>query len=154
MKTNHSSLLGKRFGPDTAVIWGLATGNMIVLTLLVALTAWLTGSEAATVSVFVILLVLIVPCAVYLIKTNGVAKDLKSPALVVAGFAATTFVGVILPFLLVSGLVRSLWSLTKQSKPQARRKTGKEIFFSLPESVARRTGSELSASFFHESDSP
>lgn len=152
MKTNRSSLLGQHFWPDTAVIWGLATGNMITLTLFVALTAWLTGSELATISVGALLLVLMVPCTIYVINVGGVAKDIKSPALVIAGFVAMTAVGFIMPFLLGYGF----WKVIRQhneSRPQARKRTGKEIFFSLPEAVARRTGSELSASFFHESDS-
>lgn len=144
------------FVAETIQMWGLATGSMAVLTLSVGLAAWAIPGTIAYMVVAVVMALLTIPLVFYMIREKVIVNEIiKSPAFMVAGLVASVFLGFSLPFVFVyyfwvavrDNVAQHEW---KENTFAARRKTGREKFFSFPESVARRTGSEMAASFFHE----
>lgn len=152
MKRKTYNLLEPGFWPKTALLWGLATGNIIALALVVGLAFWLTKSMSAVEWTCVVMLLLMAPISIYLIRDNTIVAKMRTPVEIIGGFVACVIAGFFIVPMAFEGLRQAVVENRKVSHVagQMAHPTGKEAFFSLPGNVARHTNAGLAASFFSE----
>lgn len=150
MKTKPKRLIEPNFWRHTSVIWGFATGGSVALTLVVAVAYLIFRSSLAVVIACLLMTLLTAPITLAMIKQGNFEDSMPSRATIVGGYVAFVVAGFVIPFVLIPGVVHEFRKLQAE-RPQQGHPTGKEVFYSLPNTVARHAGQELAATFFHNS---